>query len=46
MLEIRKCKNVKGNNNKEFYFDIEYIDIERYKVYSKKACEEWVKGIN
>ena len=46
ILEIRKCKIVKGNNNKEFYFDIEYIDIERYKVYSKKACEEWVNGIN
>ena len=47
ILEIKKCKIVKGKDSeKVFYFDIEYIDIERYKVYSKKTCEEWVNGIN
>ena len=47
ILEIKKCKIVEGKKSeKVFYFDIEYIDIERYKVYSKKTCQEWVNGIN
>ena len=47
LLEIKKCKIVNSkNSDHEFFFDIDYIEIERYKVYSKSSCEQWVYGIN
>ena len=44
---ITKCIICPYNqNDKEFYFEIDYNYIEKYKVRSLSACEKWVEMIH
>ena len=44
---ITKCIICPYNqNDKEFYFEIDYNCIEKYKVRSLSACEKWVEMIH
>ena len=44
---INKCEKFASNKgDKEFFFEIEYSKVEKYKVHSLTACEKWVQVIN